>query len=193
MSLKKIEKTKINVLDCKHDAKVIDKFDVVIKVDPGSKELAAFQQDTDIIIGEYYQCPENGGQIYGDISELEDCFVGLGEEAGNCGNNVQFGENAIDLYSNVSQPLHIDTEEGIADCYSNVSQPLHLNTRDICDYCDCCRCDLYGGCSSLMLPGDVYYYSSNSFVLCVKQNKVEKQLYSPTQQVNSDTFDTWLA
>ena len=163
-------------------------FDSVIKVDPSVGEFPAFQQDSDIIIGDYYQYPENGDQLYGNISELEDCFVGLGEEAGNCG-NVQFHENAVDLYSNVSQPLRIDTEEGVVDCYANVDQSAHVNRQDICDLCDCCRCDLYGGCSSLMLPGDVYYYSSNSYVLCVKQNKPEKQLYSPTQQqVNRSIF-----
>ena len=153
-------------------------------MDPAAQELSAFQQDTDTVVGNYYSCPENGGQIYGDVSELEDYCVGLGEEAGNCP-NIQLGESAVDFYSDVNQPLHVDTGEGV-DYYTAVNEPVHVNRRDLCDYCDCCRCDLYGGgCSSLMLPGDVYYYSSNSFVLCVKQNKAEKQLYSPTQQVGN--------
>ena len=163
-------------------------------MDPRSKSLLALQQDSEI--GDYYSCPDNGSQFYGNnVSDIEDYSVRLGEEAGNC-MDFHPGESGVDFYPNINQPLHVETGESVvdsyyspisqSDCYPTISQPVKpVDGGDVvCDYCDrCCQCDLYGGCSSLMLPGDVYYYSSNSFVLCVKQNKSEKQLYSPPQQV----------
>ena len=166
-------------------------------MDSMSKDLFAFRQDSDVAVVDYYSCPDSGSQIYGgNESDIEDYSIRLGEEAGNC-MDFHPGESGFDFYPNINQPLHVETGESVVDHYYSsinqsdynyptISQPGNQvdGTDTVCDYCDrCCRCDLYGGCSSLMLPGDVYYYSSNSFVLCVKQNKSEKQLYSPHQQV----------
>lgn len=57
--------------------------------------------------------------------------------------------------------------------YGNYSDPMSDGTGEInCDYCRYCACSEYEGCpQEPMLPGDVFYYSSNSIVLCVKQNR----------------------
>lgn len=63
------------------------------------------------------------------------------------------------------------------DSYGDYQDHLADDSREItCDYCGCCACTMYETCPRERLcPGDVFYYSSNSMVLCVRQSKLPVQ------------------
>lgn len=47
------------------------------------------------------------------------------------------------------------------------------NVDSTCDYCSCCSCSVYESCPrERLFPGDMFYYSSNSMVLCVSRTKL---------------------
>ena len=89
----------------------------------------------------------------------------------NCYSNGAIKNNGA--FPNVNIYSESDSV-GDYDGYGNYSEPVvESETNEIsCDYCQFCACSEYEGCPlEQMLPGDIFYYSSNSVVLCVKQNR----------------------
>jgi len=60
------------------------------------------------------------------------------------------------------------------DTYREFSDHTSEDSKEVtCDYCGCCACSVYDTCPQERLgPGDVFYYASNSMVLCVRQSKL---------------------
>lgn len=60
------------------------------------------------------------------------------------------------------------------DGYRDLSDHVPGDSREVtCDYCGYCMCSMFETCSRERLcPGEVFYYSSNSMVLCVRQSKL---------------------
>ena len=81
-------------------------------------------------------------------------------------------QNTSFITSNLDSAIEYSVCGDVEDIHSGETA-----VADGCEYCWYCAYSIYGdGYVKRMVPGDVFYYSSNSMVLCVKQSTEELDL-----------------